>query len=165
MEDYLPQFVYGSTDGIVTTFAIVAGAAGANLNSFTILAIGLASVLADGYSMGVSSYLSKLSEKESPYCNGDSHITPVSVGVVTFLSFITMGMVPILPFLFPTTIFSFLTQKVLAFVLALISFFFVGLVKGHVQNETNPIRSGLQTFFIGLSAAILAYLTGYFVGN
>ena len=29
IEDYLPEMVYGSIDGIVTTFAVVAGASGA----------------------------------------------------------------------------------------------------------------------------------------
>jgi len=34
---YLPEFVYGGIDGLVTTFAVVAGATGANLDLDVVL--------------------------------------------------------------------------------------------------------------------------------
>ena len=43
----LRDFVYGAIDGAVTTFAIVAGVAGAGLSPFVIIALGMANVLAD----------------------------------------------------------------------------------------------------------------------
>jgi hypothetical protein len=52
----LRDIVYGGIDGSVTTFAIVAGVAGAGLSSFVIVALGLANVLADGFSMAVGNY-------------------------------------------------------------------------------------------------------------
>ena len=64
-ENYLPEIVYGSIDGIVTTFAVVAGAAGASLSTDIILILGLANLLADGLSMSIGSYLSKKSEKDN----------------------------------------------------------------------------------------------------
>ncbi len=48
--------VYGAIDGSVTTFAIVAGVAGAGLSPFVIVALGLANVLADGFSMAASNF-------------------------------------------------------------------------------------------------------------
>src|SRR5262245_123959 len=48
---YLGDFILGAVDGAVTTFAIVAGAAGANLSNGVVLVLGLANVLADGVSM------------------------------------------------------------------------------------------------------------------
>lgn len=165
IERYLAQFVYGSTDGIVTTFAIVAGAAGANLSHMAILAIGIASVLADGYSMGISSYLSKQSEEKHEATNGDGDKTPVSVGLATFLSFVIMGMIPIIPFMIPNKILSFQNEKIISLILALIAFFSVGYIKGTVRKDLNPIGSGFQTFIIGLSAAIVAYTAGYYVGG
>lgn len=169
LTNYLPQFVYGATDGIVTTFAIVAGAAGANLSPIAILAIGIASVLADGYSMGISSYLSKQAEEESPLCpkeSIDNHtLSPMSVGIATFLSFVIMGMIPILPFLIPNTILTFQNEKIASLILALIAFFSVGFIKGVVRKDIHPVQSGFQTFVIGFSAAIVAYLTGYYVGG
>lgn len=52
----LADAVYGAIDGAVTTFAIVAGVAGAGLSPFIIVALGLANVLADGFSMAAGNY-------------------------------------------------------------------------------------------------------------
>ncbi|MEP2715329.1 VIT1/CCC1 transporter family protein [Pseudophaeobacter sp.] len=52
----LRDVIYGAIDGSVTTFAIVAGVAGAGLSPFVIVALGLANVLADGFSMAAGNY-------------------------------------------------------------------------------------------------------------
>ena len=52
----LKDAVYGAIDGAVTTFAIVAGVAGAGLSPFVIVALGMANVLADGFSMAAANY-------------------------------------------------------------------------------------------------------------
>ncbi|MCG7518683.1 VIT1/CCC1 transporter family protein [Ruegeria sp. Ofav3-42] len=52
----LRDVVYGAIDGSVTTFAIVCGVAGAGLSPFIIVALGLANVLADGFSMAAGNY-------------------------------------------------------------------------------------------------------------
>jgi VIT1/CCC1 family predicted Fe2+/Mn2+ transporter len=62
--DYLGEFVYGGIDGSVTTFAVVAGSAGANLESSIIIILGFANLIADGFAMSVGSYLSTKSEKQ-----------------------------------------------------------------------------------------------------
>lgn len=67
--DYLGEFIYGGIDGSVTTFAVVAGSTGAGLESFIILILGFANLIADGFAMSVGSYLSTKSEKE----NYDKH--------------------------------------------------------------------------------------------
>jgi len=64
-QDYLGEFVYGGIDGSVTTFAVVAGSAGAGLDSSIILILGFANLIADGFSMSVGSYLSTKSEKQN----------------------------------------------------------------------------------------------------
>ena len=61
---YIGDMVYGGLDGIVTTFAIVSGVAGANLGSGVILILGMANLLADGLSMATGAYLSLKSELE-----------------------------------------------------------------------------------------------------
>ncbi len=61
---YLGSMVYGALDGIVTTFAVVSGVAGADLGSNIILILGIGNLLADGFSMGVGDYLSTKSERE-----------------------------------------------------------------------------------------------------
>lgn len=66
---YLKEIVYGGSDGIVTTFAVVAGFAGAQNTSTTypilvVLLFGLANLAADGASMGLSNFLSLRSEQD-----------------------------------------------------------------------------------------------------
>lgn len=55
---YLRDFVFGAVDGTVTTFAVVAGTAGAGLPRGVAIVLGLANLLADGFSMAVGNYLS-----------------------------------------------------------------------------------------------------------
>lgn len=61
--EYLGDFVYGANDGIITTFAVVTGAVGASLSPGVVIILGVANLLADGFSMGASSILSTLSER------------------------------------------------------------------------------------------------------
>lgn len=60
---YISDIVFGANDGIVTTFAIVAGAAGAHLTPFVVLALGFANLFGDGISMGLGEYLGRKSER------------------------------------------------------------------------------------------------------
>jgi vacuolar iron transporter family protein len=54
--NYLRDWVYGGIDGAVTTFAVVAGVAGASLSPRIVIILGLANLLADGFSMAASNY-------------------------------------------------------------------------------------------------------------
>jgi len=62
LKEHLVQFVYGATDGTVTTFAVVAGAYGAGLGPKVVIILGFANLIGDGFSMGASSYQSARSE-------------------------------------------------------------------------------------------------------
>ena len=70
--DYFKEVIYGGIDGIVTTFAVVAGFAGAALSSdettqlsfMIVLLFGLANLFADAASMGLGNFLSVRSEKD-----------------------------------------------------------------------------------------------------
>lgn len=61
---YLGDTVLGSIDGCVTTFAVVAGTAGAGLPAAVAIVLGLANLLADGFSMAASNYQRAKSEHE-----------------------------------------------------------------------------------------------------
>ncbi|GHF07037.1 membrane protein [Aliiroseovarius zhejiangensis] len=61
----LRDAVYGAIDGSVTTFAIVAGVAGAGLSPFIIVILGLANVLADGFSMAAAAYSGTKAEQDN----------------------------------------------------------------------------------------------------
>lgn len=65
LQNYLGEFVYGAIDGCVTTFAVVAGSTGANLQPSVIIILGFANLIADGFAMSVGSYLSTKSEQDN----------------------------------------------------------------------------------------------------
>ncbi len=70
VRDYLKQIVYGGNDGIVTTFAIVAGFAGAQaeglvqIGGLAVVVFGLANLFVDAVSMGLGEFLSARSQHQ-----------------------------------------------------------------------------------------------------
>lgn len=146
---YYPQFVYGSIDGIITTFAIIAGSLGGNLGRIAILVLGISNVLADGYSMGVSSYLAEKTDT--------SHRNTLTTGLVTFTSFVLVGIIPILSFMLITNI--QLASRI-SFAISSILFAIIGYLSSSVEN-IHPIYGAIRTLLIGTSAAFISYYTGY----
>ena len=65
LRDYLGEFVYGGMDGSVTTFAVVAGSAGAGLDTSVVLILGFANLFADGFAMSVGAYLSAKTNRQN----------------------------------------------------------------------------------------------------
>lgn len=61
---YLSDFIYGAIDGAVTTFAVVAGVAGASLDESVVIILGAANLIADGFSMAVSNFLGSRAERQ-----------------------------------------------------------------------------------------------------
>ena len=63
-QDHLRDFIYGGIDGAVTTFAVVAGVAGAGLSSTVVIILGVANLIADGFSMAVSNFAATRAEMQ-----------------------------------------------------------------------------------------------------
>ena len=61
---YLRDWVYGGIDGTVTTFAVVAGVTGAALSTKALLILGVANLLADGFSMAAANFSGSKAEIE-----------------------------------------------------------------------------------------------------
>lgn len=61
---YIKSIVYGGLDGIITTFAVVAGSVGGELSFKVVLILGFSNLLADGFSMAVGDFLSTKSQNE-----------------------------------------------------------------------------------------------------
>jgi VIT1/CCC1 family predicted Fe2+/Mn2+ transporter len=61
---YLHDFIYGAIDGAVTTFAVVAGVQGAELDETVVIILGVANLIADGFSMAVSNFLGSRAERQ-----------------------------------------------------------------------------------------------------
>lgn len=63
-DSHIGDYIYGANDGIITTFAVVSGVAGASLAPSVVIILGVANLLADGFSMAASNYLGKRSEED-----------------------------------------------------------------------------------------------------
>lgn len=161
-ESYLGEFVYGAIDGSVTTFAVVAGAAGANLPSSTVLILGFANLFADGFSMATGNYLSTKTKLQVLAKRGHGHpeIIPAKNALVTFTSFFIIGFVPLLSYvagIFNPTISQ--NQFPIAAILTAMAFFSVGALKAKIVKH-NWISSSIEILLLGSAAAAIAYIVG-----
>lgn len=222
---YFRELIYGAIDGIITTFAVVAGFSGAALSTDTtsqlsfsvVLLFGIANLFADGVSMGLGSFLSvrseqgiyrtlQLREKNSSKRNGvtEAHETrlvliengfseedaenltaifrrneqywvdfilhnelkvedptgenPVTTALATFGSFISFGLIPLMPFMVIETIdpqTAFLMSAMGAFVALVV----LGILKWKVAG-TGALMSIIEVVLVGSLAALVAYGVG-----
>ena len=143
---YYSEIIYGGVDGLVTTFAIIAGSLGGDLSTRIVIIIGLASILADAFSMGLSSYLA-----EKARIKGQDAI---KVGLITFLSFLSIGIFPLLPFFFKFENPFMISSYILAILL-----FLLGYIKEF------KIIGGVETLIVGGFAAGIAYFAAKVISN
>jgi len=154
--DHISQFVYGATDGTVTTFAIVAGAQGGGLGPRTAIILGFANLIADGISMGVSSFLGEESEDEAK--NRSNKMREFVRAFITFFSFVTIGSIPLLVY-----VYAFITNNEngsnffpVSMMLAGGSFVLIGAIKG-LLIKGKLIKSIAETVLLGGAAAAISY--------
>lgn len=160
---YLRDLVYGAIDGIITTFAVVAGVAGAELSGRTVLILGVANLIADGFSMGAGNYLGIRSEEAAKRANGEPPVEPFALrhGAATFGAFLLAGAVPLIPYLFGVPVDSRFTVAV---VLTLTTLFVVGALRTYV-TRLGWWRSGMEMLLVGAGAALLSYVVGKLLAN
>lgn len=164
MNYYLSDFVYGAVDGIITTFAVISGTAGAKLHYSVIIILGVSNVIADGFSMASSRYLSAEAEKE---IHGHRYLSPSFSAIVTFFSFTFIGLIPILIFILAY----FASYKNINYLYKLCYFitgmllFLVGIIKGYVLEKKQIWKSGIEVLTIGGFASFLSYIIGKHLGK
>ena len=155
---YIRDLVYGANDGIITTFAVVAGVAGGALSHTAILIVGAANLAADGLSMGVGNYLairaheSALRAERLPA----QETRAWRHGLATLLAFILAGALPLAPFLFPPARDRSFTWSIGVTLAAL---FGVGAARGAVTAD-HWLKAGMEMFTLGIVVAAAAYGTG-----
>lgn len=162
--EFLKDAVYAANDGIITTFAVVASVVGASLEPLIILILGFANLFADGISMASGNYLGTKSEKEMNEKEGifeKDDGKAVKGAIVTLVSFMVAGLIPIIPYIF-------LTTSPNAFLYASIftglALFGVGAARSVYMNRS-WISAGLEMFLVGGFAAVTAYGIGYLVSQ
>jgi len=157
---YLGDLIYGANDGLITTFAVVSGVTGAALEARIVLILGFSNLLADGFSMGASNFLSIRSDEDVRLAEGRAPDEPFAHrhGVVTFAAFVVAGTVPMLSYLLPIGDRAFLFALGLTFV----CLFGIGAARSLVT--TRPwLRAGGEMLLVGATAALVAYGVGAFV--
>jgi VIT1/CCC1 family predicted Fe2+/Mn2+ transporter len=160
---YLRDMVYGATDGIITTFAVVAGVAGGALSPRVALIIGAANLVADGLSMAVGNYLSIDSHEGVRRAAGlpIEESEPARHALATFLAFAFAGVLPLLPYILTH---DSAWQFPAAIVLTLAALFGTGLFRAAVTGEDWRL-SGLQMLGLGAAVALVAYLAGLLIAG
>ena len=157
---FLRDFVFAADDGIITTFAVVAGSLGASLSPKIVLILGAANLLADGFAMASGNYLAVKSEEEYEEAEDKTqkyYHSPSPHSIITFFSFVIAGVVPLLPYLAGARQGFYLSGF-----LVLVSLFAVGAIRTKFTKK-KWILGGVEMVVVGGLAAIVAYLTGYFV--
>ena len=210
--------VLGGIDGCVTTFSVVAGALGAGFPSVVAVVLGFANLVADGFSMAVSNYQARHTEREHierSRRREEDHIRTIPEGereeirqifrakgfegdvlnvivetvtadrrlwvdtmlteelglprstsdprraaVATFVAFVLVGAVPLLPLLVPELTSE--SQFMASAVLAAGVFLAIGAVKGQLVGVPR-LASALRTLAGGSGAAVLAFAVGAFL--
>ena len=159
---YIRDLVYGANDGIITTFAVVAGVTGGGLSARAMLIIGVANLFADGLSMGVGNYLgirsneSALAAQDRP----EEEASPVRHGLATLLAFVAAGAVPLAPFALGLPGNHLLWSVLLTFLMM----FSVGALRALVTVDRWWV-AGLEMLGLGAAVAVLAYGSGALVAR
>ncbi len=160
---YLKDFIYGAIDGAVTTFAVVSGVAGAGLSTSIIIILGIANLIADGFSMATGNFLGNRAENQAMDklgVKGAPRKSSLRAATVTFIAFVIIGAIPLVSFVInwiaPGTIADpFLWSSILTG----FAFFGIGASKSRFVLQ-HWLLCGVETLAIGGVAAAIAYAIG-----
>jgi VIT1/CCC1 family predicted Fe2+/Mn2+ transporter len=160
---YIRDLVYGANDGIITTFAVVAGVAGGALSHTTVLIVGAANLAADGLSMAVGNFLAiranESAREAQQLPEEESH--PLKHAVATFLAFVVAGAVPLAPYLVPAMREAGFQWSLL---FTLVTLFAVGAARTTVTVD-RWWAAGLEMLLLGLAVALVAYGAGALISS
>lgn len=157
---YIRDGVFAANDGIITTFAVIAGSQGAGITASIIIILGLANLVGDGFSMASGNYQGIKSEAAYNKSKRKKHSVEKNIWIhpiITFSSFVITGLFPLFPYLLELPNAFEVSIAVVA-----LSLFGVGCVRGHFSNKSY-IKNGLESLIIGGIAALTAYYMAYWV--
>lgn len=164
--EYLRSAVFGANDGLVTTFAVVAGAAGAGLSPAVVVILGCSNVLADGLSMALGDLLGERSERKIDI--EEALEFPVwHTGLITFIFFFFAGLLPLLPYLWSIAcpecgVLSQTQYFWTSLVTTLIAMFTIGSARSFVTRDS-WLKNGIEMLLVGSFAAGVAYFAGSWI--
>jgi VIT1/CCC1 family predicted Fe2+/Mn2+ transporter len=86
--------------------------------------------------------------------------SPLAMGAVTFASFLIMGLVPLLAYLWDYSFGSTLPLFGISCLLTSLTFVLIGFLKA-IVTHTHKLKAIAETLFLGAAAAGLSYWVGY----
>lgn len=163
LRTYLRDLVFGAVDGTVTTFAVVAGAVGADLSAGVVIVLGVANLLADGFSMAASNYLATHADQHRSDVpqSVDVRPDPRANALATFVAFVVVGAIPLGPFVAHAIAPTVLSDPIwLSSGLTALVFLAIGFVRARV-TDISTAKSMIETLALGGGAAALAFVVGW----
>ena len=147
----------GGVDGVITSFAIVAGVHAGGLAVSALWIVGVSSLVADGLSMGISEYLSSASARaKGEQLTGEDGAHPARLGLACFASFVLCGAVP-------TVLYAVTAGRLLAVAMfSLVELMLLGGARTLATGEA-PLWGLVQTAALGGAAGGVAYGVGLLV--
>jgi vacuolar iron transporter family protein len=154
---YIRDLIYGANDGLITTFAVVAGVSGGALSSRSVIIIGVANLVADGLSMGVGNYLSIRSHESARAAQGlvEEEASPARHGTATVLAFVAAGSIPLVPYVLP----GLDHRAVASIVMTFSALFGIGALRSFVTIDRWSV-GGFEMLGLGAVVAAAAYAAG-----
>jgi VIT1/CCC1 family predicted Fe2+/Mn2+ transporter len=155
---YVRELIYGANDGIITTFAVVAGVAGGGLSLRVVLIIGAANLFADGLSMAAGNYLSIRSHESVLEAQDlpEEETFPFRHAIATLCAFVLAGAVPLVPYTIPMLA---VDPFALSIAFTLLAMFAVGASRALIA-DLRWWKAGLEMLGLGAAVAALAYTSG-----
>lgn len=147
--------VVAGNDGVVTTFAVVAGSLGASLSPSVVLILGFANLFADGLSMSTGAFLGVKSELEFEHQKLGKK--PFENGITTFISFVISGFIPLFPYLFKID-----NAFTISSILVCLTLLIIGVFRGIVTKK-NVLSTVIENIIIGGVSAVVAFAVGSLV--
>jgi VIT1/CCC1 family predicted Fe2+/Mn2+ transporter len=154
--------VFGVQDGIVSTFGLVMGVAGAQVSPEAILIAGLAGAFSGAVSMGAGEYVSVKVQQELMEARGyagEETVHAHRAAAANSGLFVLGAAFPLLPFLLTVG----LTAVLASAALSVLALFGTGAALTRLTHRS-PWASGLRMLLIGGGAGVLGYLVGSVLG-
>jgi VIT1/CCC1 family predicted Fe2+/Mn2+ transporter len=162
LANILRAAVFGVQDGIVSTFGLVMGVAGARISPEAVLIAGVAGMVSGALSMGAGEYVSVRVQRELLLARGarpQRAADPVRAALANAGLFLLGGALPLLPFVLLRDLAAIATSSVVS----IGSLFLAGALLTRLTG-VSPVRSGLRMLVVGGGSGALGFLVGSLLG-
>ena len=151
---FLRNFVFGAEDGLVSTVGLLAGVSFAGLGSRYIIVSGIILILVEALSMAAGAYISEDSSVDI-ITDGKKNSNLIYDSVVMFFSYLLIGLIPLLPYIF-------IGDTRVAFYWSLgstlLALFSLGLFKGYFLGKPLLLNAfkiaGIGSVVVGIAVVV-----------